>query len=81
MVRVESPLDLRGSLRKVDKSRLAVVYQSFASVFFYSLIDRHLTAISPRPRVCYYNSTRMVCHWSISDFTTVHLFVVDYQIF
>ena len=32
------------------------------------------------PRVCYYNSARMVCQWYIIDFTSVNLFVVDYQI-
>ena len=25
------------------------------------------------PRVFYYNSARMICEWSISDFTIVHL--------
>ena len=33
----------------------------------------------PGPWVCSYNSTRMVCQWSMSDFTIVNLFVVDYQ--
>ena len=35
--------------------------------------------MGPEPWVCYYNSASMVCQWSISDFTTVNLFVVDYQ--
>ena len=33
----------------------------------------------PGPRVCNNNSVRMICQWSISVFTFVNIFVVDYQ--
>ena len=41
-------------------------------------IDAYIVSMDPGPRV-YYNSARMVCQWSISDFTNDNLFVVDYQ--
>ena len=51
--------------------------QFVSSISFLPRTAKEWNALS-ESRVCYNNSARMVYQWSVSDFTTVNLFVVDY---